>query len=189
MLKAIIRTNPIAPRITIQERMVKSAGYSSKIRIKLENMRRTSHFLFLCVLPTHGRFITFIASQGKPTTVFPSTHCFSLFMQRLNSSDSRCSPTRTKHPYVQFTRLQRLSVGLSQRYGRTHVTTCDYFALAKHTLSAQLETCSDVIMRSTTTAKHVLSDGIDEEQHQEEKNGSVCDAPQKNSPGIHFRIK
>ena len=24
--------------------------------------------------------------------------------------------TRTKHPYVQFTRLQRLSVGLSQRY-------------------------------------------------------------------------
>ena len=116
MLKAIIGTNPIAPRITIPERMVTSAGYSSKIRIKLENMRRTSHFLFLSVLPTHGRFITFIASQGKSTTVFPSTHCFSLFMQRLNSSDSRCSPTRTKHPYVQFTRLQRLSVGLSQRY-------------------------------------------------------------------------
>ena len=121
MLKAIIRTNPIAPRITIQERMVKSAGYSSKIRIKLENMRRTSHFLFLCVLPTHGRFITFIASQGKPTTVFPSTHCFSLFMQRLNSSDSRCSPTRTKHPYVQFTRLQRLSVGPSQPYRCTDI--------------------------------------------------------------------
>ena len=116
MLKAIIRTNPIAPRITIPERMVKSAGYSSKIGIKLENMRRTSHFLFLSVLPTHRRFITFIASQGKPRIVFPSTHCFSLFMQRLNSSDSTCSPTRTKHPYVQFTRLQRLSVGLSQRY-------------------------------------------------------------------------
>ena len=93
------------------------------------------------------------------------------------------------HPLIHLSHTHGLAKGHIQRYGRTHVTTCDYFALAKHTLSAQLETCSDVIMRSTTTAKHVLSDGIDEEQHQEEKNGSVCDAPQKNSPGIHFRIK
>ena len=48
-----------------------------------------------------------------------------------------------------------------------------------HVLS-QLETCSDVIMRSITAAKQVLQNGIVEEHQREEKDGNVRDAPQKN---------
>ena len=55
-------------------------------------------------------------------------------------------------------------------------------ALGTTHVISQLETCSDVIMRSITATKQVLQNGLEEEHQREEKNGNVSDATQKNSP-------
>ena len=74
------------------------------LKIAPENGKSTEKELLTHWFGTnHGAFgignhvihlVVFVGAQGKNTVSAPSTHCFSFFMQRLNSSDSRCSASQ-----------------------------------------------------------------------------------------------